>query len=150
MLKVSKLSDYAAAVAARLAGQNHWAPAKQLAIDMNLTLPTMNKVLNLLLGAGLVVSRQGAQGGYKLARDAQSITMADIIAAVEGQSNLTECVPQEGSCVHEQHCQVQPYWRQIHHEIAAVFQRWTLADLIKRDEQQEVRIPLDTVKRGSV
>ena len=47
-------------------------------------LPTVSKLLKLLAGAGLVESRRGVNGGYRLARSASSISVLDIVAAIEG------------------------------------------------------------------
>ncbi|BBI62739.1 hypothetical protein HSBAA_40450 [Vreelandella sulfidaeris] len=85
MLKLSRLTDYAAVVMAQIARHAHAShAAADLAEAVQLPHPTVSKTLKMLARAGLLVSQRGAQGGYRLARPASQITAADIIAAIEG------------------------------------------------------------------
>ena len=80
MLRVSKLTDYATVVMTCLAGAGDGVlSAQALAERSRLETPTVSKLLKQLAQAGLVVSTRGINGGYRLARLAQEITIADIV-----------------------------------------------------------------------
>ena len=119
MLRVSKLTDYATEVMAMLAA----APkrvhnAQELAERARLEAPTVSKLLKQLAQAGLVESFRGVNGGYRLARAPERISIADIVTAMEGPIGMTECSAQAGLCDHESHCGVRVNWQRINDAIA--------------------------------
>src|ERR1700730_7634530 len=98
----------------------HWAPhpdrqynAPDLAAEAHLPLPMASKILKLLAREGVLVSHRGVKGGYSLARHPRAISMAEIIAALEGPIAITECIDEEGDCVHERLCPVRSNWHRI-------------------------------------
>ncbi|MCG8693890.1 MAG: Rrf2 family transcriptional regulator, partial [Minwuiales bacterium] len=87
------MTDYAVVMMAdmaRLPGEVRTAP--QLAEATGVPLPTVSKLLKNLANGGLMQSQRGASGGYSLSRAPEEITVAEIIAAVEGPIALTACV----------------------------------------------------------
>lgn len=130
MLRVSKLTDYATVVLARMAqapGEVHTAP--ELAERTHLARPTVSKLLKLLARGGLLTSYRGAHGGYLLALPAGDITAAQIIDTVEGPVAMTECGLENHQCELERVCQVGPQWQQINRAVRAALEGVTLADL---------------------
>ena len=96
-MRLSSMADYAVvimAAAARHCGGLR-VSAAHLAQETGLPVPTVQKLVSRLSGAGLLRSVRGAGGGLMLARPAAAITLADIVEAVEGPIALTACV-QEG------------------------------------------------------
>ena len=143
MLRVSKLTDYATVVMTCLAGAGDDVQSAQaLAERAHLELPTVSKLLKQLAYAGLVVSARGINGGYRLAREPRSITIADIVTAMEGPIGMTECSAHAGSCGHEPHCGVRVNWRRISQAIAAALESVTLADMVKPPPRRAGAIPL--------
>ena len=91
MLRVSKLTDYATAVMTCLASAGDGVTSAQaLAERARLELPTVSKLLKQLAQAGLVASTRGINGGYRLSRPPERITIADIVTAMEGPIGMTE------------------------------------------------------------
>ena len=85
MLRVSRLTDYAAAVMTCMAErEDDILSAVQIAEETRLELPTVSKLLKLLGHAALVESFRGVNGGYRLARRAADISLAEIVVALEG------------------------------------------------------------------
>ena len=81
-------------------------------------MPTASKLLKSLARAGLVVSHRGRNGGYGLSRDADAISVAEIIAAIEGPIGLTECgTGTEGACDMEPFCAAKGRWAPINQAI---------------------------------
>ena len=132
MLRVSKLTDYATVVMTVLAAAPQRVhSAQELAECARLELPTVSKLLKQLAHAELVESFRGVNGGYKLARTPERITIAAIVTAMEGPIGMTECSAQAGLCGHEPHCGVRVNWQRINHAIAQALASITLADMVK-------------------
>ena len=132
MLRVSKLTDYATVVMTVLAdGPERVHSAQELAERARLELPTVSKLLKQLAHADLVQSFRGVNGGYKLTRAPQRITIAEIVTAMEGPIGMTECSAHSGLCGHEPHCGVRVNWQRINQAIAQALGSVTLADMIK-------------------
>ena len=86
MLRIGKLTDYATVLMTCLAGRpGEVLAASELAEHARLEMPTVSKLLKQLACAGLVESRRGIHGGYRLARSADQISILQIVVALEGQ-----------------------------------------------------------------
>jgi len=86
-VRVSAKTDYALRAAVELAAaQDTGNPVKgeRLATSQNIPLRFLENILLQLRHAGIIESRRGADGGYKLARPAAEITLADVIRAIDG------------------------------------------------------------------
>jgi FeS assembly SUF system regulator len=133
MVRLSKLSDYAVVVLMRLQAtpQGCVQTAPGIAQATGVAEPTVAKVLKQLAQAQLVVSTRGARGGYALARPLERVSIADVIAAVEGPVALTACV--DGAthvCECEGACQVRGRWDMVNNAIREALAAITLADMI--------------------
>src|SRR5580658_7091888 len=83
MLRISKLTDYATVILARLAAEPAQRfTAAQIAAETHLAAPTVSKLLKQLHRQGLVASTRGSAGGYLLARPASDISAAQILDAL--------------------------------------------------------------------
>lgn len=132
MLRIAKLTDYATVVMTCLADDAAAVHSTVgLAEKARLELPTVSKVLKSLCHAGLVESFRGANGGYRLARPAGEISVADIVIAMEGPIGMTECSAHSGRCDHERHCGVRGNWQRINQAIEQALTSVTLADMLK-------------------
>src|SRR6185436_7791319 len=118
MLRITKLTDYAVLVLSDMAAPGESRAARDVAENTHIPQPTVSKVLKLLSRAGLVVSERGKNGGYRLSRNADGITVADIVDAVEGPIAVTECSADErGCCDLEGHCATETNWVRINDAI---------------------------------
>jgi FeS assembly SUF system regulator len=130
MLRISKLTDYGTVVLGHLAQvEDGYASAPEIAGATGVGLPTVSKLLKTLARAGLVVSTRGAQGGYRLARDASRISAADVIDALEGPVTITECSGADSHCGLESVCSVGNAWQRINVAIRRALQDISLSDL---------------------
>lgn len=118
MLRMSKLTDYGIVVMSHLANESDRPhTAAELAMETQVSQPTVSKILKLLAREGLLESYRGAKGGYRLARSAGAISMAEIIDALEGPIAITECSSSVGSCDQEPHCTISSHWQWINRTI---------------------------------
>ncbi len=133
MFRLNKLTDYGILLmtsVAHDAGQPLHT-ARDLAAETRLPLPTVVKILRLLLDRGLLVSHRGVKGGYALARDAESISAAEIIEALEGPIGFTECSTTPGCCELERSCGVRGNSQVISRALQRALLGISLADLTK-------------------
>lgn len=130
MLRIAKLTDYATGLMTQMAQQpGRWVSAQQLAVELSLPAPTVARLLKLLGRAGLVVSQRGKGGGYGLARPAREISVAEVIAAIEGPVALTECALGDGRCSLERDCATRANWRVISQAVQVALEAVSLADM---------------------
>ena len=130
MLRISKMTDYAIMVMVELnASKGEVMSAHALAERSYLELPTVSKVLKLLVKVNLVASYRGANGGDSLERDAEDISVAEIIAAIEGPIAMTECSVEEGLCAQESICSLRGNWQRISIAVAKAMQAVALAEM---------------------
>lgn len=130
MLRISKLTDYATVLLARLAAHPEaQVTSAQLAADTRLATPTVSKLLKQLQRGGLVQSTRGSQGGYRLARAPAEITAAQILDALEGPVALTECARHQHQCGIESTCGVGRAWQRVNLAIRRSLQEITLLEL---------------------
>lgn len=131
MLRMSKLADYGTVVMTYLAQEpQRVCSATEIAGAVGLELPTVSKLLKLLLHAGLLISHRGSKGGYGLAHDPRGIAVADIIDAIEGYPmGFTECSSVPGLCTRELSCSVRANWQRISRSIREILEQVTLAEL---------------------
>lgn len=130
-MRLTSLADYAVVVMAAAARQHDasWS-AGSLAEETGVPLPTAQKVMGRLASAGLLVSARGAGGGFRLARPAGGISLADIIEAVEGPIAMTNCI--DGSihdCALEGSCRVKPHLNAANDAVRGALQRVSLEQL---------------------
>ena len=112
-MRLTHLADYAVVLMTAAARRPAAArlSATELSGETGVPLPTAQKLMGLLAGAGLLNSVRGAGGGFTLARPAADISLADIVEAVEGPIAMTVCSGHEGvsDCALDAHCRVKPH-----------------------------------------
>jgi FeS assembly SUF system regulator len=130
VLRLSKLTDYAVVVLARLEAEGGVQTAPGLAVTTGIAEPTVSKVLKTLGHAGLVEGLRGARGGYRLARPLAAMPLSEVIVAIDGPIALTACVDgASGSCEAEAVCPVRGRWDRVNEAIRSALSDITLADL---------------------
>ncbi|TAM58981.1 MAG: SUF system Fe-S cluster assembly regulator [Rhodanobacter sp.] len=131
MLRVSRLTDYATVVMTCIAASpGEVLSTAQIADATHLELPTVSKLLKTLGHAGLVESFRGVNGGYRLARPASTINLAEIVEALEGPIGMTECGVSEGQCDRESQCGVRGSWQRINSVLDDALRAVSLADML--------------------
>ena len=146
MLRMTKQADYAIVLLTRMASDPECQfNATEIAEQTGLPQPIVSKILKLLARQSLLSSHRGAKGGYRLARTAGEITVAQIIEAVEGPIAITECVDETpGECAQEPVCPVRSNWQQINFAVRNALEQITLKEMT-----QPVAPTLVTLGSGS-
>ena len=137
-MRLSSLADYAVVMmcaAARHCGQASGRGAVRLnatslAGETGLPLPTVQKLVSKLSAAGLIESARGTGGGFRLSRPPVSISLADIIEAIEGPIALTTCVDEHRhDCTLEGDCRVRPHWGVVNRAVRGALAAVSLTSL---------------------
>ncbi len=130
---MSSLADYAVVMmsaCARHCGCSRL-NAGQLSGETGLPLPTVQKLVSRLSTAGLLRSSRGMGGGFTLARPPASISLAEIIEAVEGPIAMTTCVDHSrDECALDHHCAVKPHWPVVNEAVRGALAAVSLSALV--------------------
>ena len=110
-MRLTHLADYAVVLmtAAARRGDATRLSAAELSQETGVPLPTAQKLMGHLAGAGLLNSVRGAGGGFTLSRPAHEVSLADIVEAVEGPIAMTVCSEGRSDCALDAHCRVKPH-----------------------------------------
>ena len=129
MLRLSKKADYALMAMKHLAQQAGSTSAREIAEQYDIPIELMAKVLQRLVRTGLLVSTQGTRGGYTLSRPSASISVADVIQAIDGPVTVTACSSEKSDCEQYGKCSIRdPLW-QIRELIVATLGTVTIAEM---------------------
>src|SRR5919202_2630614 len=131
-MRLTSLSDYAVVLLAAAARYPAGAriSATLLAQETGIPLPTAQKLTGRLAGAGLLTTARGAGGGFRLAREAGAISLADIVEAVEGPIAMTNCVDNKRhDCALESACAVRPHMGVVNGAVRGALQAVSLEQL---------------------
>lgn len=112
------------------AGNGGAVPLPAIAERQQLSLDYLEQIFLRLRRAGLVVSARGRQGGFALARPADSITIADIMAAIEERTRITRCGDGSAGCLGTRRCPAHELWQALGDHIAAFLASVTLQEVL--------------------
>jgi FeS assembly SUF system regulator len=130
MIRITRQTDYGIVLMTHMAGSpERRYNAPELAEEVRLPLPTVSKILKLLTREGLLESHRGIKGGYSLARQPEDISMAAIIASLEGPIAITECIDDTAGCIHEPLCRVRGNWQRINEAVRTALAGISLAEM---------------------
>ena len=150
MLRLSKKSDYALIamkhLATRSAGGTS-SSAREISECYDIPLELLAKVLQRLVRSRLLVSVQGTRGGYRLARQASMISVADVIQAVDGPVTVTACSTDDHNCDQYSKCSVRdPLWK-IKNRILDALNTVSVAEMAAEVDTPAPVPPTHTVSR---
>jgi Rrf2 family protein len=117
----------------------------------NIPRKFLEQILNELRTAGILESRRGVAGGYKLRRPPEEITLAEVIRYIEGPLAPVSCVSERFyercTCPDEQKCGIRSVMGEVREAIVKILESVTLAQLCERVQklQGQQASPLDYV-----
>src|SRR3974390_2656988 len=150
-MKLSLRGEYALR-ALLVLGLNYDGPVLRIqTISQHQNIPKrfLEQILNDLKSAGVVQSRRGVAGGYRLAKPPEEITLAAIVRHVEGALAPVSCVSErfyeKCSCPDESPCAIRSVMKEIREAIVTIAERVTVAEMCDRWRklQQEPLSSLD-------
>lgn len=131
MIRLSRRSDYGLVALKALSGlaPDDALSARELSIRLGLPGDLTPKVLARLAQAGLVESSMGKAGGYKLARAAGLISIAEVVRVLDGEPSLAPCREGILECGRIDTCDIKHPLENLHREVMAVLGRMSIAQL---------------------
>src|SRR5262245_17110987 len=147
MLRLSKKADYALMALKHLAIQPERpsVSAREIADQYHIPVELLAKVLQRLVRRQLLVSHQGIRGGYSLARPAGSMSVADVIEAIDGPLTVTACSSVDERCDQYAKCNVRdPLWR-LKDRIIKELTSCTIAEMA--NDQREAALPVAVTRK---
>jgi len=90
----------------------------------------LGKLLQQLSRRGILESRQGVGGGFRLARDAREISLHDVLEAIEDVGRWSTCMMGKAECSNEHPCAVHFQWAQVRDAYLDLLRRTRIADLV--------------------
>ncbi|HID86274.1 MAG TPA: Rrf2 family transcriptional regulator [Anaerolineae bacterium] len=114
-------------------------PLAEVAQTEGISLSYLEQIIAPLRKAGLVESKRGAYGGYALARDPSTITVGQIVRALEGPITPYPCASEgeDFTCEREASCTARLLWQRMRDSIAAVLDSTTLEELVPQTRGSE-------------
>ena len=98
----------------------------------NISEKYLEQILSLLSKGDLVTSFRGNAGGYRLSRDAQLITLKDIMLATEGNMKSVSCLDGDFVCDKASQCVTVSVWAKLDDIVNNFFEQTTLQDIIDK------------------
>ena len=134
-MRVSAKSDYALRALIELASREDGGPVSAEEIGRRQDIPHgfLQAILADLRRAGLVISQRGQSGGWRMARDPDSVTVADVIRAVDGPLVSVYGLRPEAVSYNDSARILQHVWIAARSSLREVFEQVTIRALAERD-----------------
>jgi Rrf2 family protein len=143
MLKLTKKADYGLIAARHLAEHADLGAcsAKDLAEMYGIPQEALAKILQRLVRSKLLISQHGTNGGYVLSRDPRTISVLEVVRAIEGPLFITSCKSEKG-CSTSLKCTVREPLQKVSRTIEEVLGRLSVWELRESGEDSERLVPL--------
>jgi Rrf2 family protein len=133
-MKFSTRVRFALRIMVQIAGEEGDKPvfSRKIAATQGISEPYVDQILLPLRTNGLLTSVRGRSGGYRLARTAKTITLLDIVQAVEGEFQLVDCLGDLKNCKRAPRCATREAWQMITENMQRDMKSVNLAALVAR------------------
>lgn len=147
-MRLSTKGRYAVTAMMDLAIHDKFGPVTLAEISQcqGISLSYLEQLFAKLRRHGLVEGMRGPGGGYRLARSAEQITIADIISAVDEKLDATRCAGRK-NCQEGRRCLTHELWSDLSRQIFSFLEGITLAQFVERPSVREVAERLDRLHR---
>ncbi|HDZ22476.1 hypothetical protein LCGC14_0494630 [marine sediment metagenome] len=128
---IRRHSDYGIRALAYLATSGKaMAPCGEIARACGISKGFAYKILQRLASAGLVTSRSGRVGGFRLCKSLDAITLYDVVSLMQGPVEVSKCVVDPRACKRGQVCGLSPKWRKLQDNIVGFLKSTSLQSLL--------------------
>lgn len=146
-MKLSTRARYAVRMMTDLADRYGEGPVllKDVARREDISEKYLSLIVIPLRTAGLVQSKRGARGGYRLAREPADISVNDILVAVEGPISMVDCISASGSCSRISVCPARDVWGLLGDSMTQALGAISLTDLVQTRRQKNDGIMMENI-----
>ncbi len=128
---VTRETDYAVRCILYLAeDEDQVSNVTEVSRKMHIPKTFLAKIFQRLVKAGLVESIRGMNGGFRLARKPDAISLLDIMVAIQGPACINVCAVNSKKCKRSAMCSVHPIWVELRQQVDQRLQSQTIAQLI--------------------
>ena len=130
-MMLSKSCEYGLRAALYLASldEEGYVPIGTISEELDISFPFLTKIFQKLNDAGLLESQRGPKGGVALTRDADAVTLYEIVTAIDGDDLFRECVLGLPNCGTAKPCPLHNDWVEERDRLETLFRNATLAEL---------------------
>ena len=109
---------------------------RQISSDLDLPTPFLGKILQQLAKQKVLKSMKGPHGGFSMLKDPKTITLYDIVVAIDGEDTFTDCVMHNGPCRcvdrTKNPCPIHDDYAKSRKELIQLFRSKTIYDLVMK------------------
>ena len=142
MLLISKACDYGIRAALYVASKTdlQFVPIRKISADLKISFHFLTKILQVLTQKNIMASYRGPKGGVSLAKPSSSITILEIIEAIDGLNLFQGCILGLPECNNSNPCPLHEKWAFMREELKTTFQQANLSELTQRIKDFGLRI----------
>jgi Rrf2 family protein len=142
-MQITRTTDYGVRVLTHLAMLEPGTrlTAAELASQSHASETFVAKILQRLVAARIVVSHRGFEGGFELGREPRTVSMLDIVTALDGPLRLNDCLPGGPGCDSAAGCAAHDVWARAQSALASVLAAETLDRLAAASTRDRNRPP---------
>ncbi len=131
-MKITAKSRYALRILVDIAASGGEGPRtiKEIAASQGISEKFISRIAVPLRRAGLLATERGVNGGLRLARFPDKITLLDIVTATDGALSLVRCLSRPGVCQRQGRCAAEKAWGRVNDALSAALRRVKLSDVV--------------------
>ena len=133
MFTIKTKVDYGLILMLELANKYNkgFLPLSAVLTERNISTNYLTQIAQYFLKSGLIVSREGSGGGYKLSRPPKQISVLEILESIEGHDISIKCLSRKKEqCSCDDKCHTRKVWQEIVGDMKLVLNKKSLGDLI--------------------
>ena len=142
-MKFSTKGTYGLRAVVELAARYGEGPVSLAAVatEQGISEAYLEQLMRSLKSAGIVTTARGKSGGYLLSKEPQSISVGEVLRALEGSTNVVDCVGSGANvCENACTCSARPLFLKLQSRINAVLNETTVGELTEDHIEQKKRI----------
>ncbi|MCL4523609.1 MAG: Rrf2 family transcriptional regulator [Acidobacteria bacterium] len=124
-------------------------PTREIAAGTGLPAAYLAKIMRMLIRAGLVRAFHGPGGGVELGRPADSISLASLVRAVEGEAQEERCILGLTACSEAEPCLLHAQWVPLRAELCRMLDETSLNMLVKEAKKRQRVLPEGELARAA-
>lgn len=139
---LSKSCVYGLRASLYLASQDNseYVPIRKMSEKLDISFHFLTKILQELTSAGLMESYKGPNGGVKLTKSGEKISLLEIVVAIDGPELFTECALGLPGCGTEKPCPLHDAWAKTRDSIQNMLEKTNLMELAEKGRKMNLRL----------
>lgn len=120
--------------------EGQYIPIRQMSDKLDISFHFLTKILQQLTAVGILESYKGPNGGVRLTRSGEEVSLMEVVLAIDGDYMLTECALGLPGCGVMKPCPIHEKWAETRDGIKQMLESTTLTELSKKGKELDLRI----------